>query len=201
MAARADTYSRFVATVKVLLPLAALGLLSTLFLFSGEVDPTQSIPYAELNVEQLAREQRVTAPYFAGVTEDGTAVTITGLAAVPDQDRDNRFTIEMLDARFIRPDTSSLEATAPEALVDQRAGTILMSGGAVLRTSDGVRMETDVLFAELDTANMESRSAIVATAPFGRLTAEALEMRSPAPDVAHRIVFQGDVKLVYSDEE
>ncbi|MEO1705162.1 MAG: hypothetical protein AAFR50_07490, partial [Pseudomonadota bacterium] len=84
MAARRDGYSTAVGALKVVLPLAALGLLSTLFIFSGEVDPSQSIPYAELNVEQLAEEQRVTAPYLAGVTPDGAAVTFTGSAVIPD---------------------------------------------------------------------------------------------------------------------
>jgi lipopolysaccharide export system protein LptC len=39
-----DGYSAFVEWVKTLLPIAALGLLSTIFLFSGKVDVTQSLP-------------------------------------------------------------------------------------------------------------------------------------------------------------
>ena len=54
-----NSYSRFVALTKVILPIIALGILSTLFLFSRNIDPTQSIPYADVDVEGLAREQQI----------------------------------------------------------------------------------------------------------------------------------------------
>ncbi len=57
-----DSYSAFVTWVKTLLPIAALGLLSTIFLFSGKVDVTQSLPYAENNIDNIIREQRITRP-------------------------------------------------------------------------------------------------------------------------------------------
>ena len=50
-----DGYSAFVAWVKTLLPIAALGMLSTIFLFSGKIDVTKSLPYAELNVAEIVR--------------------------------------------------------------------------------------------------------------------------------------------------
>ena len=56
-----DGYSALVAWLKTLLPIAALGLLSTIFLFSGKVDVTQSLPYAEHNVAEIIREQRITS--------------------------------------------------------------------------------------------------------------------------------------------
>ena len=64
-----DSYSFFVAWAKTLLPIAALGMLSTIFLFSGKVDVTQSLPYAELNVAEIIREQRITKPYFTGISQ------------------------------------------------------------------------------------------------------------------------------------
>jgi hypothetical protein len=54
-----DGYSALVAWLKTLLPIVALGLLSTIFLFSGKVDVTQSLPYAEHNVAEIIREQRI----------------------------------------------------------------------------------------------------------------------------------------------
>ena len=45
--ATGDSYSRLVQIGKIVLPLVALGILSTLFLFSGEVDPEAAIPFAE----------------------------------------------------------------------------------------------------------------------------------------------------------
>src|SRR5687768_1056659 len=67
--------SRVVAWAKVLLPLGALGLLSTVFLLAREPLGVIDIPYAEL--EEIAREPRIDRPRLAGVAPDGTTVTLS----------------------------------------------------------------------------------------------------------------------------
>jgi len=199
MAARVDSYTRAVNTVKVILPLCALGLLSTLFFFSGEVDPTETIPYAELNVEELARQTQVTAPYFAGVTEDGVAVTLTGDAFVPDPKSRQRSTVERMDARFETQENLSLSALAPRAVIDTDEGIVTMTGGACIETSDGMKAATDGLIAEIDTANIHTLGPITAEAPFGQLSAEKMTAIRPLEGGPHRMVFQGGVKLLYQE--
>jgi lipopolysaccharide export system protein LptC len=78
-----DLHSRIVGWAKVILPLAALGILSTLFLFARTIDPEDAIPYAEVDVEDRIREPRLTAPTYSGVTSDGSAVTFQAVEARP----------------------------------------------------------------------------------------------------------------------
>ena len=78
-----DGYSALVAWLKTLLPIVALGLLSTIFLFSGKVDVTQSLPYAEHNVAEIIREQRITQPYFTGIASNGTEIALSAAYASP----------------------------------------------------------------------------------------------------------------------
>jgi len=84
MAQSFATYSRVVAWLKVIFPLSALALLSTLFLFARSIDPEQSIPFADVDVKELAREPRITAPEFSGMTADGAAITISAATAKTD---------------------------------------------------------------------------------------------------------------------
>ena len=81
--ARADRHTRVVGWLKVMLPLTALAILSTLFLVARRIDPEAALPYAEVDVEDLAREPRMTAPTYAGTTEDGASVTLTADEARP----------------------------------------------------------------------------------------------------------------------
>ena len=201
MTARRDGYSTAVGALKVLLPLAALGLLSTLFIFSGEVDPSQSIPYAELNVEQLAEEQRVTAPYLAGVTPAGAAVTFTGSAVIPDLQNPDRFTFEDLDARIETASARVLTAVAARADVAGDLGTAEFAGGTVIETSDNIRITTDGLLVTIATADLETTGPIKAEGGFGTITAQKMTMTRPSPDLPHEIVFQGDVRMIYVPEE
>ena len=81
--ARADRHTRVVGWLKVALPPAALAILSTLFLVARRIDPEAALPYAEVDVEDLAREPRMTAPTYAGLTSDGAALTLSAKEARP----------------------------------------------------------------------------------------------------------------------
>ena len=53
-----DRYSRMIVWLKVLLPLMALALLSTLFLLSRNVDPLASIPFAQAEIDERLKEKK-----------------------------------------------------------------------------------------------------------------------------------------------
>ncbi|MEO0485555.1 MAG: hypothetical protein AAF092_06560 [Pseudomonadota bacterium] len=198
MARTTDTYSRIVGTLKVLLPLAALGALSTLFIFSGEVDPSQSLPYVELNVEELAARQRISAPYFAGVNEDGTAITIVGDAVAPNPDDPDLFTVEAMRAAFETQDARTMTALAPQAVLDTGASTALFSGGTEVVTSAQLELRTDSVRVNLSDASLESLGPIEATGPFGQVTADQMILKRPESGGAHMILLNGNVRVEIS---
>ena len=84
MIRRDNLRSNVVAWLKIVLPLAALAAMSTLFLLSRTIDPADAIPYATVDVEDRIREPRMTAPTYSGVTSDGAALTLTADEARPD---------------------------------------------------------------------------------------------------------------------
>ena len=78
-----DRYSRTVAYLKVLLPLTALALLSTLFLISRGIDTEAVIPFAQKDIEERMRGQQLTAPFFSGTTSGGDEIMVTASTARP----------------------------------------------------------------------------------------------------------------------
>jgi lipopolysaccharide export system protein LptC len=72
---RADNlHSRLVFWLKIALPLVALALLATLFLFGRPIRPEDAIPYASTDITDRAKDPRVTEPVFASMTSDGAAL-------------------------------------------------------------------------------------------------------------------------------
>ena len=67
--------TRIVRWLRVLLPLVALTMLSTMFLFSRGSDVESRIPYAEVDAQAAARDNRIVAPEYSGVTGDGAQLT------------------------------------------------------------------------------------------------------------------------------
>ena len=108
--ARGNFYSRIVEWLRIALPLIAIGILSTLFLLSEAPDPERALPYAEVDVAQLARELRLSEPRFAGVTPEGREITLRAEAAAPD--------FEM--ARQISPRRHSTESADVAGLVREQ---------------------------------------------------------------------------------
>jgi lipopolysaccharide export system protein LptC len=200
MADPAALYSRFVGWVKILLPVAALGLLSTLFLFAR--DPGDGrLPFSEADLEELARSQGIRRPHYTGVTEDGRAISIEAESASP-----RRGDREVLDATQVRADLDTgsngqVRLAALRAVIDNRTGQADLSGGVVIETAQGHRIETEALRITLTGDAMESAGPAVVTGP--QLRVDAGRMAVSRPDGAAGpviVVFKDGVRLIYQPQ-
>ncbi len=198
MARYDDTYSRVVAWLKVLLPVIALALLSTMFLISRTIDPSRAIPFANVDVEGLVRDQRISAPAFSGVTRDGAALSFTAETARPLPDGQSGLSAEALTARIETPDGARVDIQAADARIDGQANRLDMSGGVVMVTSTAYRIETTGLTSRLDQTMVESAGPVVATGPLGTLEAGRARLAAADEDAStYLLVFKDGVKLVY----
>lgn len=197
--ASADRYSRLVLWLKVSLPLAALAILSTLFFVAETLDPEAAIPYAEVDVAKILREQGATSPNFGGVTADGTQIALSADAIRPNDEGPNSWTAQLLNAQLDLPSGAQITIKSPEGVVDTNNRQAILQGGAVLESSTGYRVTTDRIVASFDTASVIAESEIVAVGPPGEVTAGGMtlnQMDSDPPN--HHLVFQGGVRLVFT---
>lgn len=102
-----NLHSRLVSWLKVVLPLAALAILSTLFLVARTINPDDAIPYADVDVADRVREPRITAPTWAGITSDGAALSVEAAAARPGQSPGEEGRAAALRARIDTPDAQA----------------------------------------------------------------------------------------------
>jgi lipopolysaccharide export system protein LptC len=198
MAASENLHSRLVVWAKVTLPLLALGLLATLFLFSRQIDPTDAIPYAEVDVEERAREPRLTQPTYAGVTSDGSALSLSADEARPDNTA-GVGTATKIVGLLETPDGARVDMVAANGELDTEAGLMTLDGGVSLTTTSGYSIQTQALIAKLDRTGLASPGAVTATGPMGRIDAEEMMLtQDPAKADAYLLVFKGHVKLLYT---
>lgn len=198
MAQSEHLYSQIVGWAKIILPLGALALLSTLFLFARSTTEPNSITVA--NVEAIAREQRVSAPEFSGVTDDGAVIVVSAASARPDTTRPDTMGISDMRLRMDNADGSSVEVTATEGEVDGRAQIARFLGLARLITSNGYQMETNGLIAELTTGRITSDGLLEIRAPFGDLTAGKVTFQAAVDGKAQEILFTDGVRLLYTPQ-
>ena len=200
--ASGSRYSKVVMGLKLTLPLVALGLLSTLFLFSDPPDPEQAIPYAEVDVEQLARDQRLTQPRFAGVLEDGRELTIVADAATPSFDaartRTNAIATENVSGRMALADGDTLTLNAANGYIDLEGQVADLSGGVIASTELGYQLVTEAILVQLVQTGLTSDTDVEITGPGIRLTAGAMEVSGPSGGTV--VSFTGGVRLLYGPE-
>ncbi len=195
--ARADFHSRMVGWLKVALPLAALVILSTLFLLSDRIDPSAAIPYAEVDVEDLANDPRMSAPAYAGTTEDGAGITLSANSVRPSSGNQGA-SAEGVAAMVETPDGQSIDISAATAALDDTGGVLTLFGGVTLETEAGYFLETEGITAQLDRTHVESASSVVVSAPMGDIRADSFVLKQDdANPSAYLLVFNGGVKLVY----
>ena len=197
---RDNLHSTLVAWFKVILPLGALAILSTLFLVSRGVNPEDAIPYADVDIADRVREPRLTDATFAGMMPDGAALTVTAAEARPASDT-TETSAKGIAALLETPDGATTNLVAATSRLDETAKLLYLDGGVIMTTSTGYRIETPGLSVALDRTGMDSQGAVTATGPLGTLTADALHIGQSGADYV--VVFNGRVTLVYlpaSDE-
>lgn len=199
MSEQTDLRTLLVFWLKILLPLAALVILSTLFLVSRRIDTGETLPYADVDVDTLAREQRLTAPEYSGVTGDGTTFLVRAGMARPLAD--GGAMAETVTAELETTDGLNLKMAAGMGSMDPAAGRLRLTEDVHIETSTGYTIDTQGLSASTSVTEVHSEGAITATAPFGTLEAGAMSLAAASGDAkAYVLVFNRGVKLVYEPE-
>ena len=198
---RADKYSRLVLWLKVALPLAALGILSTLFFVAESLNPDAAIPYAEVDVERILREQGMTRPTFGGLTNDGVQIALSADSVRPGADRRSQLTGDTLAAELLIPDRGQIVIESPVGRIDTESGLATLSGGSFLESSTGYRLESEEFVVSYREATVRADQEVRATGPAGTLVAGGMELqRRPQDDQTYLLVFKNGVRLVYEPQ-
>ncbi len=183
-----DRYTRVVNWLKILLPLMALGLLATVFLFARSPAPEGEVPYAV--IEDIARDPRIGAPAFSGVTPDGAAVTLGARAVRP---QGNALIVDDLRIEITARSDEGVVVTAQEGDFDPTTRRATLTGLARIESTTGYRLEATGLEVNLAEGTLRTLGPLAARAPFGDFEAGGLEVT----EGGEHLVFNEGVRLLY----
>ena len=201
MAATHNAYSRFVYWMKVLLPLTALAILSTLFFVAESLDPDRAIPFADVDVEQILQDQGISNPRFGGVTADGSEVSLWASAIRPEPDSRSRLIGSGLSARIVMPGEARFDVSSPEGVVDVSERTISLTEGVFLTSSLGYSISTDTIVANYRELRLDALGEVSATGPGGEIVAGRMSLGQDAAEGGYVLVFTDGVRLIYDPKQ
>lgn len=191
-----DLYSRMVAFLKVLLPLAALAILATLFLISRGVELDGTIPFADTEIADRLRDQQITKPYFTGTTPAGDEILVTAEVARPAGPA-GLASAQTVSARMTRKDGAEMTLRSHSVSVDPARDLARFEGDVVIATSTGMTVRTEALETALHGVEGRSPGTIEGTSPFGDFTAGEMQFAAKSGTGSLHMLFKGGVRLVY----
>lgn len=194
---RADRYTRTVAWLKIVLPLAALGLLSTLFLLGRAMSPESTIPFADKEIQDRLRDQQITGPFFSGSTAEGDQLSFSAKTLKSPEGKVGVNRAEDVTVRIVTAGGQTYQLRADIAELDIADDLARMRGNVTITTSTGYRMNTDTLSSGVSEVILKAPGAITAQGPIGTLDAGAMTLASPQTDAGAQMLFTDGVKLVY----
>ena len=191
-----DRYSRMVAWLKVLLPLMALGLLSTLFLLSRSIDPTAEIPFADSEIQDRLRDQQITGPFFSGSTVGGDQISFSA-AKMGTAENSGNTKADNISAQIDLASGSRIVFFADQGIVNLAEDQSVLTGNVLITTSSGYKINSDKLVAAMSALSVESPKDVTAIGPIGTLTAGSMRLNAPESNGNAQLVFTNGVKLIY----
>ncbi len=196
-------YSRYVAIAKVVLPLIALAMLATLFLFTKDKTLEATLRFSEADLSDLKSGLQVSSPRFSGSNAIGDSFLFSAEHLAPDSPDPSMLFVESLsgEIRFLKG--SRVLLNAGKAELDLVNRVLDLSDGISVVISDGFRATTDSLIAHLSEGELVTGGAVEALSPMGKIEAGLMRLETLDPENQENrmIWFENGVKLVFYLDE
>jgi lipopolysaccharide export system protein LptC len=200
MAAGPGLHSRVVAILKVGMPLVALALLVGLFFGQpgDDLDSQRGLVFAPGDVEALGSGLAIRNPTFTGVTSSQDRFRFTAALVEPDAAPPQRAAITTLAGEVTFADGPTVAVSGATGDLDVPTQRLDLTGGVVLATADGYRIEAEKVTLDLKAGSMIAGDAVETTGPLGRIDSGSLRV-APAAESgeARRFSFSDGVRLLY----
>ena len=186
--------TRMVRLLRVVLPLAALALLSVLFLLGRKSETVEpALPYAEGSAEDLGRSPGIGSPEYTTVTPEGASVTLRAARAALGNGGADGGTASALVLDWRARDGLMIELTAP--LARTQGTSIRLEGGVRMALSSGWVMRGPSFEADTAADTLRADETVHVTAPFGEL--EAGTMLIHPSETGQVLELNEGVRLLY----
>ena len=198
MVSRDGFHSRLVAWLKILLPLVALALLSTLFLLSqGRNQASDGLTFAQLDLQERAREEVITKPRFSGASANGHLISFVAEAAKPDPEANHLAYAQTLSATINLTSGTKITFAAGAAEMNTMEEVADLSDGVTIISSTGYNVQSDTLRTLMADVGAETFGPVTGIGPPGRIDAGKLLLTSDPTTGEVQLLFTNGVKLLY----
>jgi lipopolysaccharide export system protein LptC len=182
--------------LKVLLPLVAIVMLSTVFLLSRSIETDVKVPFTQRDIEERLADQIVTRPNYRGTTRKGEEVQIEAIQAT--QGTENSVpTASEFRGRLGLSNGGIITLDSNSGMIRPDKNTATFIGDVVITTTDGIEVTTNLLNTALDEIRGDTPGQVNGTGVIGNFSAGRMTFGTKKKDGPVHIIFTDGVKLIY----
>lgn len=179
-AARTGGRRRIVITaLKVILPLTALGVFASLFLFSAGYD--ERISFEGIESASLEEGLKLANPSFTGATAKGEPFTVAAAWALPDGPDPDRVEMSEVTGKITLEDGRVVTMEAKAGVLEPKSRVVTLTDGVTIETSDGYSLETASGRLDVKADELTATGGVTAVGPLGTITSEDMRATRAAP--------------------
>lgn len=186
-------YTRFVGTMKLLLPVLALALIATVILWASSFDREKGLEFSFM-ISQSGDSDRLTMvnPRYVGTDIGNQPYTVTADLAEQDPDNQRQVTLTTVQADMTTDDGTWFTALAPVGHYSQTTNVLTLNGPISVFSDAGYEFHAEMAEIDLGAGTATSPQPVRGQGPFGTLRADSMEVA----DRGRLLRFSGNVRLV-----
>lgn len=155
--------------LRVGLPLAAIGLVSAVFLLSRAEPDRRGI--GVLDGVKLAAGMELNNARYLDETASGEPFRLLADAARPNGPDPTEIEFDNITGDITLADGRRVNLRAANGLWERNSNQLRLSGGVVISTADGYEMRTEAALANIDQSEVVSDGAVAGGGPVGEIAA------------------------------
>ena len=171
-AVEALRYSRFVAFMKSLLPLAAIVILASVVAYWVIPRHQDKLSVTMRAAGNVKNDLTMTKATFTGTDEKGNHFTVTAAEAVQDPKNRHKAELKQVQADMEFDNANWLNASAGRGFIDVDAGTLKLTGGISIYTDSGYELHTPSADVNIKTNVMQGIQKVTGHGPLGQFSAD-----------------------------
>lgn len=192
--------SQVVAGLKILLPLLAIGSMSTMFLMSKSAPDQTKLPFAQDGLVEKIRDQQLSQPYFSGTTKSGESISLSASAIRPDPEQSGRVLASNVLTTLSQKQGQRFTMAGQEGSYRDKTKVLELSQGVQIVSDAGYQFSASDMVLNVETTEMVAQGPIQGTGPQGVIEAGQLEVSRENPQSGFVIIFKDGVKLIYNPQ-
>lgn len=190
------TYTRYVRTMRLLLPLAAAGLVGLLIAWPRLEGALEPVP-AQTAAPQSVKKNELTSPRYESQDSKGQPFTITAARAIQSEQDINVVVLEKPAADIFLNGGAWVAAQADQGFYRQQEEKLLLRGNVRLFHDKGYEVKTGKLLVHIKSREAWSDQPVAGHGPAGTLEATGLTFQGGEEGAnEEKLIFTGPVRLV-----